>query len=122
GRRRDLFGLLSYPTVSLESLTPFWPQIPEFSARLKQQIETEAQYAVYLDRQRADIQAFKRDEKIALPLDLDFSQLSGISNEVCQKLKAARPATLGQASRIEGVTPAALTLLLAYIKRRGNAA
>lgn len=122
GRRRSLFGLLSYPTVSLEALTPFWPQISEFSPRLKQQLETEAQYAVYLDRQRADIQAFKRDERIALPLDLDFSTLPGISNEVCQKLKAAKPATLGQASRIEGVTPAAVTLLLAYVKRRGRAA
>ncbi|MCL4151028.1 UNVERIFIED_CONTAM: hypothetical protein GTU68_033557 [Idotea baltica] len=102
GRRRDLFGLLSYPT--------------------KQQLETEAQYAVYLDRQRADIQAFKRDEQIALPMDLDFSTLPGISNEVCQKLQTAKPATLGQASRIEGVTPAAVTLLLAYVKRRGSAA
>ena len=122
GRRRDLFGLLSYPTVSLEALTPFWPQISDLSPRLKQQLETEAQYAVYLDRQRADIQAFKRDEQIALPMDLDFSTLPGISNEVCQKLTEAKPATLGQASRIEGVTPAAVTLLLAYVKRRGNAA
>lgn len=122
GRRRDLFGLLSYPTVSLDALVPFWPQISDFSARLKQQLETEAQYAVYLDRQRADIQAFKRDEQIALPMDLDFSTLPGISNEVCQKLTEAKPATLGQASRIEGVTPAAVTLLLAYVKRRGNAA
>lgn len=122
GRRRDLFGLLSYPTVSLEALTPFWPQISDFSPRLKQQLETEAQYAVYLDRQRADIQAFKRDEQIALPMDIDFSTLPGISNEVCQKLTDAKPATLGQASRIEGVTPAAVTLLLAYVKRRGNAA
>lgn len=122
GRRRDLFGLLSYPTVSLEALTPFWPQIADFGARLKQQLETEAQYAVYLDRQRADIQAFKRDEMVALPLDLDFSQLPGISNEISLKLNAAKPATLGQASRIEGVTPAALTLLLAYVKRRGSAA
>lgn len=122
GRRRDLFGLLSYPTVSLDALVPFWPQISDFSPRLKQQLETEAQYAVYLDRQRADIQAFKRDEQIALPMDLDFSTLPGISNEVCQKLTEAKPATLGQASRIEGVTPAAVTLLLAYVKRRGNAA
>ena len=122
GRRRDLFGLLSYPTVTLESLIDFWPQSVGFSPRLKQQLETEAKYAVYLDRQKADIHAFRRDEQIALPMDLDFSLLPGISNEVCQKLKVARPATLGQASRIEGVTPAALTLLLAYVKRRGNAA
>lgn len=122
GRRRDLFGLLSYPTVALQSLTGFWPQIADFSPRLKQQLETEAQYAVYLDRQKADIHAFRRDEQIALPMDLDFSLLPGISNEVGQKLKAARPATLGQASRIEGVTPAALTLLLAHVKRRGTAA
>nr|WP_306263519.1 tRNA uridine-5-carboxymethylaminomethyl(34) synthesis enzyme MnmG [Pararhizobium sp. IMCC3301] len=122
GRRRDLFGLLSYPTVSLESLIDFWPQIAGFSPRLKQQLETEAKYAVYLDRQKADIHAFRRDEQIALPMDLDFSQLPGISNEVSQKLTIAKPATLGQASRIEGVTPAALTLLLAYVKRRGTAA
>lgn len=122
GRRRDLFGLLSYPTVSLDALTPFWSQIPEFDARMRQQLETEARYAVYLDRQRADIQAFKRDEKVSLPLDLDFAQLPGISNEISAKLNAAKPATLGQASRIEGVTPAALTLLLAHVKRRGSAA
>lgn len=122
GRRRDLFGLLSYPSVSLDALLPFWSQISEFSPRLRQQLETEAQYAVYLDRQRADIRAFKRDEQVALPLDLDFSKLPGISNEVCQKLMAVKPATLGQASRIEGVTPAALTLLLAHVKRRGSAA
>ena len=81
-----------------------------------EQLEIDAQYAGYLDRQDADIVAFRRDEGRALPAGLDYGAVSGLSNEIRQKLERIRPATLGQAARIEGMTPAALTLILAYVK------
>ena len=82
------------------------------------QIEIEAHYSAYLERQRADVAAFRRDEALALPADLDFDAIGGLSNEAREKLHAARPATLGAAGRISGVTPAALTALLGHVKRR----
>ncbi len=85
------------------------------------QIEIDAKYAVYLDRQVADIASFRRDEALAIPESLDYHRMPGLSAEVRQKLSAVRPLTMGQASRIEGVTPAALTLLAARIKRAGRA-
>ncbi|UCH75435.1 MAG: tRNA uridine-5-carboxymethylaminomethyl(34) synthesis enzyme MnmG, partial [Rhodospirillales bacterium] len=81
------------------------------------QIETEALYAGYLERQQADIDAFRRDEQLCLPDDLDYATIGGLSNEMRQKLDAARPATLGAASRISGVTPAALVALLRHVRR-----
>ncbi|MEP0521616.1 MAG: tRNA uridine-5-carboxymethylaminomethyl(34) synthesis enzyme MnmG [Hyphomicrobiales bacterium] len=122
GRKRTFFELLSYPSVNTKALMKLWPELPGQSKRLKDQLTTEALYSVYLKRQQADILAFKHNEHIALPLDMDFSALPGISNEISAKLAAAKPATLGQASRIEGVTPAALTLLMAYAKRIAAAA
>ena len=86
------------------------------------QVEIEALYARYLTRQEADIRAFRRDEALALDRDLDYGAISGLSNEVRDKLARTRPATLGQAARISGVTPAAITLLLAYVRRRPNRA
>ena len=87
-----------------------------------EQLEIDAQYAGYLDRQEADILAFRRDETLNLPGELDYSAVCGLSTEAAQKLTAIRPATLGQASRIDGVTPAALTLVLAHVKSARNAA
>ena len=83
-------------------------------------IETEARYAGYLDRQAADIRAFRRDEDLALPSDLDYGEITALSNEVRARLQAVRPATIGQAARIPGVTPAAVLTLLRYVKRRGG--
>lgn len=117
GRKRSFFELLSYPSVDTEELMKFWPDMLSQSKRLKVQLTTEALYSVYLKRQKADILAFKHNEHIQLPLNIDYSSLPGISNEISAKLSAAKPSTLGQASRIEGVTPAALTLLMAYAKR-----
>lgn len=122
GRKRSFFELLSYPSVDAHELMQFWPAMETKSNRLKKQLTTEALYSVYLKRQKADIQAFKHNEHVLLPLDIDFAGLPGISNEISAKLTAAKPSTLGQASRIEGVTPAALTLLLAYAKRISTAA
>lgn len=122
GRKRSFFELLSYPSVDAQELMQFWPAMETKSNRLKKQLTTEALYSVYLKRQKADIHAFKHNEHVLLPLDIDFAGLPGISNEISAKLTAAKPSTLGQASRIEGVTPAALTLLLAYAKRISTAA
>ena len=85
-----------------------------------EQIEIEATYASYLERQDADIQALRRDESLHLPTDLDYSRIPGLSNEVRDKLSRVRPETLGKAARISGVTPAAVTALLGYVKRRDS--
>ncbi len=117
GVRRRAYDLLSYPGIGIARLMPIWPELASIPGAVAQQIEVEAQYAVYLDRQDADIEAFRKDEGIALPADLDYSSVSGLSNELRDKLHRIRPGSLGQASRIEGMTPAALGLLLSRAKR-----
>jgi tRNA uridine 5-carboxymethylaminomethyl modification enzyme len=89
-------------------------------AAIAEQIEIDAQYAGYLSRQQADVVAFRRDEGLAVPEGLDFGAIAGLSTEVRQKLARIRPATLGQAARIDGVTPAALSLLLAHIRAKAR--
>jgi tRNA uridine 5-carboxymethylaminomethyl modification enzyme len=118
GVRRSGFDLLALPDVTLASLCQIWPELAEIDAQSTVQIEIDAKYAVYLDRQNADIAAFRRDEALALPETLDFSKISGLSNEIRSRLMAIKPSTLGQASRIEGMTPAALTILAAQVRRR----
>ena len=120
GVRRSAYQLLSYPTIGWADLERVWPSLAEVPATVKDRIETDASYAVYLDRQRADIAAFRRDESVELGA-IDFAGLPGISNEIRGKLDRVRPLTLGQAARIEGVTPAALTLLAAFAKRKNAA-
>jgi len=117
GQRRDVFQLLAYPSISFDDLAHHWPELLNWSADVREQIETEAGYAGYLDRQAADVAAFRRDEDLILPGDIDYAQVGGLSNEVREKLLAVRPRTLGQASRIEGVTPGAITALLAHVRR-----
>jgi tRNA uridine 5-carboxymethylaminomethyl modification enzyme len=117
GQRRSAFELLSYPSIDLEQVTNIWPSIAEFGPIIAQQVETNAKYAVYLDRQATDLAAFRRDESVVLPDDLDYSAVTGLSNEARQKLSASRPQTLGQAGRIDGITPAALMLLAAHLRR-----
>jgi tRNA uridine 5-carboxymethylaminomethyl modification enzyme len=117
GQRRDLIELLACPGVDLTVLAEIWPQIGAWSPVVCEQIEIEATYAGYLDRQAADVAAFRRDEDLTLPADLDYRIVGGLSNEAREKLAAVRPLTLGQASRIEGVTPGALTALLAHVRR-----
>jgi len=117
GVRRALPELLAYPDISLTDLARVWPQIGEWRADIAEQIEIDAVYAGYLERQEADIVAFRRDEALKIPADLDYSAVGGLSAEVREKLEAARPMTLGQAGRIEGVTPGALTALLAHVRR-----
>jgi tRNA uridine 5-carboxymethylaminomethyl modification enzyme len=116
GIRRNAYQLLSYPTICWSDLERIWPVLSDVPALVKDRVETDATYSVYLDRQRADIAAFRRDEGVVLEA-IDFTNLPGISNEIRLKLDRVRPSTLGQAARIEGVTPAALTLLAAFAKR-----
>jgi tRNA uridine 5-carboxymethylaminomethyl modification enzyme len=117
GRRRSAFELLSYPRIDLEALGSVWPEISGIPADIGTQLETDARYSVYLRRQEADIAAYRRDEAAVIPREFDYSSISGLSNEVRQKLETHRPATLSQASRIDGITPAALMLLVAHIKK-----
>lgn len=117
GVRRTAYELLSYPDMSLSRLAGIWPELGCFDSVTSSALETEALYAVYLNRQEADIAAFRRDEARALPDDLDYQAVTGLSNEVRQKLELVRPTTLGQAGRIDGVTPASLTLLLAHLRK-----
>ncbi|MDG2521537.1 tRNA uridine-5-carboxymethylaminomethyl(34) synthesis enzyme MnmG [Caulobacter segnis] len=121
GQRRGLIQMLAYPDISFDDLAGAWPEIAEWAPAIREQIEIDAAYAGYLDRQLADVEAFRRDENLTLPADLDYGQVGGLSNEVREKLSRVRPLTLGQAARIEGVTPGALTALLAHV-RRGRAA
>ncbi|HEX4196911.1 MAG TPA: tRNA uridine-5-carboxymethylaminomethyl(34) synthesis enzyme MnmG [Caulobacteraceae bacterium] len=117
GHRRDVVQLLACPGVGLTALARVWPEIARWPAFAAEQIEIEAAYAGYLDRQAADVVAFRKDEDLILPDDLDYAGIGGLSGEAREKLAAVRPRTLGQASRIEGVTPGALTALLAHARR-----
>jgi len=116
GARRTALELLALPDVDMARLIPIWPELAQFPANIKEQLEIDAHYAGYLDRQDADIIAFRRDESLLVPDDLDYAAVTGLSTECRLKLSAVRPRTLGQAARIDGMTPAALTLVLAHIK------
>ncbi len=113
GVRRSAFSLLSYPSIDTETLTAIWPELGGISAGVMAQIEADAKYAVYLDRQDAEIARSREEEGVRLAIDLDYRALPGLSRELADKLGMIRPETLGQAQRIEGMTPAALTVLIA---------
>ena len=117
GQRRNLTELLAYPTIGFDDLARIWPQIGAWSPAVREQVEIDAAYSGYLDRQAADAEAFRRDESLRLPASLDYGAVGGLSNEIREKLSAIRPLTLGQAARIEGMTPGALTALLAHARR-----
>jgi tRNA uridine 5-carboxymethylaminomethyl modification enzyme len=117
GQRRNVIQLLGHDGVTLDTLAAVWPQLAQWSPQVREQIEIDAQYHGYLGRQAADVEAFRRDENLRLPADLDYGAVGGLSNEVRSKLIAVRPLTLGQAARIEGVTPGAITALLAHARR-----
>jgi tRNA uridine 5-carboxymethylaminomethyl modification enzyme len=118
GQRRSAFELLSYPDIALADLVPLWPQLADLDAKIVSQLETDAKYDVYLSRQAADVESYRRDEALGLADDLDYAALPGLSNEARHKLQTHRPRTIGHASRIEGITPATLTLLVAHIRSR----
>jgi tRNA uridine 5-carboxymethylaminomethyl modification enzyme len=117
GQRRTAFDLLSYPGISSADLARIWPRFADFDKKTASQLETDAKYAVYLSRQAADVESYRRDESLVLSEDLDYSELPGLSNEVRHKLQTHRPRTVGHAGRLDGITPAALTLLVAHLHR-----
>jgi tRNA uridine 5-carboxymethylaminomethyl modification enzyme len=118
GIARSAAELLAHPGTDLARLAAIWPQLGGLAPEIAEQLEIDARYAGYLDRQERDIAAFRRDEALALPADLDYSLIGSLSHEVRDKLSAARPTNLGAAARISGVTPAALVALLKHVKRR----
>jgi tRNA uridine 5-carboxymethylaminomethyl modification enzyme len=120
GHRRTAFELLSYPDIELAQLAPIWPELGALQPAVAAQLEIDAKYDVYLSRQAADVAAYRRDEALGLPEDLDYAAIPGLSNEAKHKLSTHRPRTVGHAAKLEGLTPAALTLLVAWL-RRGHA-
>ena len=117
GRKRSAFELLAYPGIDLAALQPIWPEIGKLDPKIADQLAVDSRYAVYLKRQESDIAAFRQEESIAIPQDFAFSGIAGLSNELRQKLERDRPASLGHAARLDGMTPAALLLLLAHLKK-----
>jgi tRNA uridine 5-carboxymethylaminomethyl modification enzyme len=117
GRRRTAFELLAYPDIDLARLTEIWPEIGALGANIAEQLAVDARYAVYLKRQELDIAQFRKEEGIAIPRDFAYRAIAGLSNELKQKLERDRPTSLGQAARLDGMTPAALLLLLAHLKK-----
>jgi tRNA uridine 5-carboxymethylaminomethyl modification enzyme len=120
GQRRSAFELLSYPGLDARRLAPIWPELCRFDAKIVAQLEIDAKYAVYLDRQAADVERFRREETLRLPEATDYESIPGLSTELRQKLGAVRPVTLGQANRIDGMTPAALALVALHARRRAG--
>jgi tRNA uridine 5-carboxymethylaminomethyl modification enzyme len=118
GVRRNALELLAYPDISWARLAAIWPELQGVSPEIAEQMEIDGRYVGYLKRQAADVVAFRRDEDLSLAPDLDYDRIAALSTEVRQKLKTVRPATLGAAGRIPGVTPAALVALLRHVKRR----
>ncbi len=117
GQRRNVFQLLAQHDVSMDRLIAIWPELAHWTPQAREQVEIDALYAGYLDRQAADVAAFRRDENLRLDPDLDYQSIGGLSNEAREKLAAVQPVTLGQAGRIEGLTAGALTALLAHVRR-----
>jgi tRNA uridine 5-carboxymethylaminomethyl modification enzyme len=117
GQRRSAYELLAFPDQTVEGLSKLWPEISSMPSKIAEAIETEAKYSVYVNRQVSDIQATKRDENRNIPVGFDFQSLPGLSNELKLKLASAVPINLAQASKVDGMTPAALALLVAVLRR-----
>ncbi len=117
GQRRTVPDLLRYPTIDWADLARIWPQLARLAPDVSEQIQIDAHYSGYLDRQQADVEAFRKDEGLSLPDDLDYAAIGSLSNEIRAKLSVARPRTIGQAARISGITPAAVVALLRHVRR-----
>jgi len=118
GVLRQSIEILTHNGVNMRKIREIWPEIPFFDEKIDEQIETNAHYRGYLKKQKADILAFKRDENLIIPEKVDYDSLSGLSNEVKAKFKQVKPKTMGQALRIDGITPAAVYILLSHVKRK----
>jgi tRNA uridine 5-carboxymethylaminomethyl modification enzyme len=121
GVARSALDLLRYPEIDLARLARIWPELAAIPPEIAEQIEIDGRYAGYIERQEAEIRAFRRDEALCLPRDLDYGAIGSLSTEIRTKLNHARPETLGAAARVSGVTPAALVALLRHVRRRGVA-
>jgi tRNA uridine 5-carboxymethylaminomethyl modification enzyme len=119
GHRRSAFELLAYPEIGWAEVSAIWPELSSIDSSIAVHLEIDAKYDVYLKRQIADVDAFRRDEGLILA-DIDYSLVPGLSNEARFKLAAARPRTVGQAGRLDGLTPAALGILAAYLRREAR--
>jgi len=117
GVKRTGLEVLGQKGVTILNLRKIWADIPQYESNIDEQVEIDAHYMGYLKRQSHDIEAFKKDEAIAIPKDINYDIFSGLSTEIKSKLKEVQPSTLGQALRIDGVTPAAAIILLGYIKK-----
>ena len=120
GKKRSILDLLAFSNISFSKLEEVWPQIKELDLETREQILIEARYAGYLNRQRLDIQDFKKDENLKIPNKINYKKVGSLSNEVVEKLTKIKPPTLGAASRISGITPAAIIAILRFIKRSKN--
>lgn len=118
GRRRSAFELLSYPSVTFARLVEIWPELSSVDPAIAAQTEIDARYASYVRRQDLDVAALRKDEGIAIPADFEYGDLPSLKAELRLKLGSLRPATLSQAGRIEGMTPAALMVILAAVKKQ----
>ena len=118
GISRTANEILTQKGVDMEKIREIWPEIPSFDKEIDAQIEINAHYKGYLMKQKADILAFKRDENLIIPNQINYNNLSGLSNEVKAKFKQIKPRTMGQALRIDGITPAAVYILLSHVKRK----
>ena len=117
GVKRNALQVLALKDVDMQKIRSVWPDLTQNGQLIDRQVEIDAHYSGYLSRQENDIASFKKDENILIPADLDYDCFSSLSNEVKSKLKLIKPRTLGQALRIDGITPAAAILLLGFIKR-----
>jgi tRNA uridine 5-carboxymethylaminomethyl modification enzyme len=119
GHRRSAFELLAYPEIGWPEVSGIWPDLSAIGPAIAVHLEIDAKYDVYLKRQTADVDAFRRDEGLLLT-EIDYQAVPGLSNEARAKLEASRPRTVGQAGRIDGITPAALGILAAYLRRQAR--
>jgi tRNA uridine 5-carboxymethylaminomethyl modification enzyme len=117
GARRSAFDLAAQPEFTIEALAKVWPELASLEPAIARRLEADAKYSVYLDRQDEDVARFRRGESIVIPADLDYAGISGLSNELRDKFLTIRPNNIGQAGRIEGMTPAALALVAAHARR-----
>src|SRR5690606_34726658 len=120
GVRRSAADLLAYPDINLDDIARIWPETSAIPMPIREQLAIDAQYSGYLERQKADVRDFRKDEMLQLPENIRFEEVAGLSTEIRLRLSEVRPSTLGQAARISGVTPAALTALLSHVKRRAH--
>ncbi len=119
GVKRSVFEIIGQRNLNMAKIRQIFNRVPDFGPALDKQVEIDAHYSGYLERQSKDIISFKKDESVLIPIDINYELLSGLSNEIKSKLKKIRPKTLGQASRIDGITPAAIIILLSHIKKLG---